>query len=176
MYSISVGKPLNLELKEGLSILNDGLGFQLFINLPNLSKHEIDSFNGKMKIGLFVDEETDIIAFLIEINNLISVSDVFFNINITPKGLDTVEKITNDDYGYAFTTTLVESTTNIVKGMRIVTLSNEFSKILYNRLEKEWKNEDVNNNIKYSQNVEKIMRKYSSSEMWNKRLCDCLYK
>lgn len=172
MECISVGQKLGVELPRGLSIRCDEYGFQLFINLGNLDKDEIKSFSDeKIDLGLFYDEETTVMDFLIRIEGLISESDICFNINLTPNKMDSLTKITDKSLGYSMTFILVEDNDNIVKRMRLFALPNDFSNVLYSCCKKQ-ASRDFDNN-KYMRQVLDLMDTNSVADLWAKSTIEC---
>lgn len=158
MYAIGLPHPFGDKLKEGASIYYDNCcGFTVEIKLPNLTPQAITAFRkGTISIDLSYLEK--ILFFTIDIDNF-TYFDLAFTSNITYlNSKDELGDIENNE-GFAFNFILTEATNNIVQALRVISLSNHFSKILLEKM-KEQLDENFNAN-EHNRKVFKIFSKYN---------------
>jgi len=121
---LTVGEKFDHEMPdESMSIMLNGGAPVLAFNF-SVSEKNIESFlNGITSFGLFA--ENSILFFLYKIDGFLDWSDLAFTIHLAGG-----EKIVDDGSYLPFHILLIESGTNIIKGIRIVTASPKFRTIL----------------------------------------------
>lgn len=166
MYAIGYKHPLSDDLKEGTSLMYDNSsGFILDFKLSNLRENEIEAFrSGTLSLDLSYIEK--IIIFVLDIEGFINV-DLAFTSNITALTSAKELKDVEDGTGIAFTMILTEGTTNIIKALRVFSLSNHFSKILISKMRDQFTADfDIN---QHSLNSDKVFNKYPTSKALKKQ-------
>lgn len=139
-------------LKEGIKIDLSEDGFTVIISLKDPSENEIQNVkNGKLKVGYF--SYKDVLLFLFKFGDM-NWMDAPFNINLS-KTLELQEL--SQDHGYACTIILINSNDAVVKGIRLIGLSNAIS----NRLKREIniQKEDVFIKSVYATNLQMLYTK-----------------
>lgn len=131
-YSVlKIGEKFDHDMPdESMSImLNAGIPVLTF-NFT-ISENDIQNFlNGVTSFGLFVDK--NILFFLFKIDGFLDWSDLAFTIHLAGG-----EKIIDDGSYLPFNLLLIESGTNIIKGIRIITVTPTFRSILVRILQKQ---------------------------------------
>lgn len=147
---------------DGMSIVLNS-GAPLLVFNYSLMPWEIEAFqNGDCSFGLFA--ENDLIFFLFKINGFMEWSDLAFTIHLAGD-----ETITAEPGYLPITLVLVESQTQIIKGLRVVSVSPVFRKHLADAIDAQAKN--TFNTINYYNGVGDIYRLYPSvTDMLNKAL------
>ena len=148
ILSLTVGEIFDHGMPdESMSIvLNSGAPLLLF-NF-SLSEKNIAAFqNGVSSFGLFA--EKDLLFLLFKIEGFLDWSDLAFTIHLAQD-----EKI-EDNGGYLpFNLVLVESSTNIIKALRMVTVSPTFRSVVVKAIERQ--NNEPFNVIDYYKNIKVI--------------------
>ncbi|HDF2795421.1 TPA: hypothetical protein PC506_000568 [Clostridioides difficile] len=159
MFKIEVGKKLEAEVPDGLSITFSETGFRAIFKLDNLSDKEIIEFRkGNLRIDVsFLDQ----IIFFVFTNTMgIGDADIPFTIHLSKcKEFQELE----ENEGYAMDLMLVEANNNIVKGFRRVGLNVNTSKYL-KKCAMEQLSHDFNKD-EYVRKITEIRRKYNSREI-----------
>jgi hypothetical protein len=121
---LTVGEKFDHDMPaEGMSILLVNGAPMLSFNFSVTEKNIAAFLHGSSSFGLF--SERNILFFLFKIDGFLDWSDLAFTIHLTGD-----EKI-EDNGGYLpFHLVLVESETNIIKGLRVVTVSPAFRSML----------------------------------------------
>ncbi|MDD1626797.1 MAG: hypothetical protein LUQ26_04875 [Methylococcaceae bacterium] len=136
---------------ESMSIvLNSGAPMLIF-NF-SLSEKNIAAFqNGVSSFGLFA--EKDLLFFLFKIEGFLDWSDLAFTIHLAQ------DENIEDNGGYLpFNLVLVESSTSIIKALRMVTVSPTFRSVLAKAIEQQ--NDDPFNVIDYYNSIKVIYETY----------------
>ena len=157
LYSIGQTHPLGEDIKEGASITYDNnYGFILDFKFSNLHKEEVENFRSGI-LSLDLAYLNKILFFIIDIDGF-TFSDVAFTSNITH--LTSKEQIENVEQGkgLAFSMVLTEGTTNIIKALRVISLSNHFSNILTEKMREQF--DDNFNPAKHTKDCIDIYNKY----------------
>lgn len=161
LYAVGETHPLGEDIKEGISITYDNnYGFTLDFKLSNLDDNEIENFRSGI-LSLDLAYLNKILFFIIDIDGF-TFSDVAFTSNIT--ALTSKEEIEDvkKGKGLSFSMVLTEGTTNIIKALRVIALSNHFSNILIDKMREQF---DVNfNQVKHTMDCIDIYNKYPSVE------------
>ena len=124
-YSIlKVGEKFDHDMPaESMSIMLHG-GIPMFTFNFTVSEKDIQNFlDGTTSFGLFT--EKNILFFLFKIDSFLDWSDLAFTIHLAGG-----EKILDDNSYLPFNLLLIESGTNIIKGIRVVTVTPTFRSIL----------------------------------------------
>lgn len=131
-YSIlKVGEKFDHDMPgESMSIILNGGVPVLSFNFA-LSESDIQNFlNNTASFGLFVDN--NILFFLFKIDGFLDWSDLAFTIHLAGG-----EKIIDNGSYLPFSLLLIESGTNIIRGIRFVTVTPTFRSILAKILQKQ---------------------------------------
>lgn len=166
LYSIGDMHPLGDSIKEGLSIMYDNdYGFILDFKFSNLENCEIENFrNGILSLDLAYLNK--IIFFIIDIEGF-TFSDIAFTSNITElTSKDDIKDIKKGE-GFCCSMILTEGTNNVIKALRVISLSNHFSNILVDKMREQFDN-NFNKN-KHTLDCIEIYNKYSSVKQLKKR-------
>lgn len=161
LYAIGETHPLGEDIKEGISITYDNnYGFIVDFKLSNLHSDEIENFRSGI-LSLDLAYLNKILFFIIDIDGF-TFSDVAFTSNITAlTSKDEIEDVKKDE-GLCFFMVLTEGTTNIVKALRLVSLSNHFSNILIDKMREQF---DVNfNQSKHTMDCIDVYNTYPSTK------------
>ncbi len=152
ILSLTVGKAFEHGMPdESMSIvLNNGTPMLTF-NF-SLSEKNIAAFlRGISSFGLFTDK--DLLFFLFKIEGFLDWSDLAFTIHLAQD--ETIE----DNRGYLpVYLVLVESSTSIIKALRMVTISPTFRSVLARAIEQQ--NNQPFNLIEYYKNIQVIYDSY----------------
>ena len=121
---LTVGEKFDHDMPaESMSILIMNGAPMLTFNFSVTKKNIAAFLNGSSSFGLF--SEHNILFFLFKIDGFLDWSDLAFTIHLA--GDETID----DNAGYLpFHLVLVESETNIIKGLRMVTVSHAFRSML----------------------------------------------
>ena len=161
LYAVGEIHPLGENITEGISISYDNsCGFVLDFKFSNLYSEEIKNFRSGI-LSLDLAYLNKILFFIIDIEGF-TFSDVAFTSNITAltssKEIEDIE----EGKGLAFSMVLTEGTTNVIKALRVISLSNHFSNILIDKMREQF---DFNfNPVKYNKDCTDIYNKYTSVE------------
>lgn len=150
----SVGEKPPFPHPNGLSIMFGETGFVVAIQLDDLTQSEISAFHDDIVDIYLCQASKDVSFFVFSINNFLELSDVAFTIFKTPFQLQGLNMDLNKDtnQGYAMTLILIDGHTNIIKAMRLIGLSNEFSQHINNvciEQSKRWYNDEEYQNHVY---------------------------
>ena len=149
---LKVGEKFDHDMPaESMSIMLNGGVLVLTFNF-SVSEKDIQNFlNGTASFGLFVDK--NILFFLFKIDSFLDWSDLAFTAHLANG------EIIIDDSGYLpFSLLLVESGTNIIKGIRIVTVTPNFRSILAQIIQKQ--NAERFDTLTYYSNISSIYESY----------------
>lgn len=126
---LEVGKPFPYKTMKNDGVMFDYRenGFEFLLGMNNVSSREVKAFkNGKVQIDLALIN--GIIFMIFEIDGLIGLSDAPFHIALSKTPLSSLEL---DDNGcYSLLMYLIDTVNNELRAMRLVSLDNDFSKIL----------------------------------------------
>lgn len=124
LLRLEVGQRFDRDMPdESMSIMLAG-GSPLLVFNFSLTEKQVDAFlNGSASFGLF--HEKDILFFLFRIDGFLDWSDLAFTIHLA--GDETIE---NHSSYLPFHLVLVDSATSIIQGIRVVTASPEFRRLL----------------------------------------------
>lgn len=152
MYFLAVGEKYPNKIIEGMAVSHDESGFTISIGFPNLKESEVEAFkNGKLT---FSASRLGKALFLItEIEGFIGISDVAFDVNLTENKMDEFRKSENENVGYKVEFLLVDTATGILKGIRVVGISQQLSNAIYETCEKQ-----LDDNFDVTQHVNEIMK------------------
>ena len=164
--SFEVGKKYNGNYHQEGIRLQYNKGFTLEVFLPQLSIAEILGFKtGKYKFAL--TEIDGILFFLSEFRGAISMSDSPFHFglyNNKESMANDLPKELGEDMGLSLNIIVVDSQTGIIKALRLVGLSTNFSKELI-RICLLQSKQDINK-LDYNRKLLEIQNKYSSSAIY----------
>jgi hypothetical protein len=124
IYYLTIGEKFDHDMPaESMSIVLINGAPMLTFNY-SVTERDIDAFlHGSLSLGLFY--ERGLLFFLFKIDGFLDWSDLAFTIHLACD-----EKV-DDNLGYLpFNLVLVESTTRIIKGLRMVTVSPAFRSML----------------------------------------------
>ena len=121
---LTVGEKFDHDMPdESMSIMLNGGTPVLAFNFSVTEKNIETFLNGITSFGLFAED--NILFFLYKIDGFLDWSDLAFTIHLAGG-----EKIVDDGSYLPFHILLIESGTNVIKGIRIVTASPKFRTIL----------------------------------------------
>ena len=136
---------------ESMSIVLNG-GVPILTFNFSVSEKDIQNFlNGTTSFGLFTDK--NILFFLFKIDGFMDWSDLAFTVHLAGG-----EKIIDDGSYLPFSLLLIESSTNIIKGIRVVTVTPTFRSILTKILQKQ--NTERFDTLAYYNNINTIYESY----------------
>lgn len=161
MLIFGVGSSCPIEVGEGTSILFKDGTFTIIVKMSDLFEQDIQAFNdGELKLGLCkYDPKT--LFFVYGIEKFVYMSDVAFNIGLTEDKVAGLVTDFSENTGYGFNFVLVEEETNIVKALRTVGVTQNFSEIINNNCI-----EQYNAGIEgYEETVRKVFNTYSSERL-----------
>ena len=168
MYSIKVGSKYSGNIKQEGIRLNYSGGFNLEIILADLTTKEImDIKFGKYSFGLTLME--DILFFTCGLGKSIEISDAPFHFGLyTDDRINDLPKTVIEGEGLALNITAIDSRTGIVKALRVIGLSTDFSRELIRICLFQSKMEVSSQ--KYDRLLTNIQGSYSSQEIYEKTL------
>lgn len=168
MIEFSIGKKNPIE-REGMFIQADESGLTLFMTLDHLTEKEIEGCK-KGSISIDLVYLKDIVFFVTKIEGF-EVSDASFVANNSSfKPVENVEEGT----GYPFQIILTESTTGIIKAMRLVSFNTRFSREL-NKCIKDQLNKPFDKDM-CNRNLSTIMNTYSSKDLLKFSIVNTKYR
>jgi len=136
---------------ESMSIVLHGGTPMLIFNFT-ISEKDIQNFlNGTISFSLF--SEKNMLFFLFKIDGFMDWSDLAFTIHLAGD-----EEIIDDGSYLPFSLLLIESGTNIIKGMRLVTVTPTFRSILTKILQKQ--QVEKFDSVAYYKNISTIYESY----------------
>jgi len=149
---LTVGDKFDHEMPdESMSIMLNGGTPVLAFNF-SVTENNIKAFmDGITSFGLFTED--NILFFLYKIDNFLDWSDLAFSIHLAGD-----ETIIDDGSYLPFTILLIESGTNIIKGIRIVTASPRFRSMFTKIIAEQ--NTEKFNTITYYKKINKIYENY----------------
>lgn len=105
-------------------------GHELLMSLANLSQKEVQAITqGSAEFALFV--QGDMMLFLYRFGDAVPWSDAPYSWHLVPSEQRTLPSEISAAEGVLLSIVLVEATTGIVKGIRVVSFSPEFSSSLH---------------------------------------------
>ena len=123
MQRFCVGEEFPIKIKDGISASFRGSRMDHLIGLNRISKKEVESFNsGEIKI--YLSKVNDVIFLLTEIEGVLAVSDAPLLLDIIDEDYSPIPK---GDMSYLLNIFLVDTSDNMLKGMRVIGLSNDLS-------------------------------------------------
>lgn len=123
-FHLTVGEKFNRDLPdESMNILLMNGSPMLTFNFSLTSKQISAFLNGTASFGLFYDR--GMLFFLFKIDGFLDWSDLAFSIHLAGG-----EKVEEGDGYLPFNLVLIDSKTNIIKGLRMVTASPYFRSVL----------------------------------------------
>ena len=152
ILSLTVGKTFSHGMPdESMSIILNGGSPMLVFNF-SLSEKNIAAFqHGISSFGLFA--EKNLLFFLFKIEGFLDWSDLAFTIHLAQD-----EKIEDNEGYLAFNLVLVESSTSIIKALRMVTVSPTFRSVITKAVEQQ--NKEPFNVIEYYKSIKMIYDTY----------------
>ena len=132
----------------------------LFLGGPNKKEVE-DVKNGDAEFALFV--ERDLIILLYKFGQSIDWSDAPFSIHLVPLAERVLPELINDNTRVLLHVLLVDASTGIIKAMRAISLSNEFSAALHQAILDQAKKTFTKN--EYDRELTGLYNGYSSSTL-----------
>lgn len=163
IMTLVIGERFDHELPDdGMSVIING-GTPVIVFNFSLMPVEIKAFqNGDCSFGLFA--EKDLIFFLLKIDGFMEWLNLAFTIHLADD-----EKIEDEPSYLPFSLVLLESQTNIIKGLRMVTVSPTFRQTLAKAIDTQAKNSF--NPIDYYNAIGAAYKQYPSvADMLNKAL------
>lgn len=159
MQRFCVDEEFPIKINEGISASFRGSRIDYLIGLEGITSKEIESFrNGEIKI--YLSKINGVIFLLAEIDGVLAVSDAPLLLDIVNGDYSPIEK---GDMSYLLNVFLIDTSTNILKGMRVIGLSNDISNKLSIILDKMIdKNIDL---YEYAQTSIYVQSKMSSQAM-----------
>lgn len=132
MEALEVGKKYDRfrKMPEGASLNINELGMMVLITMPNITKSEVETIN-KGQLKYYLTEYKEILYLVLDYGHL------SFDIGYNRKDDPDLEDIKDDKSGYAVTIVLADTVTGEVKSIRLISLSNHFSKTLKNVIERQ---------------------------------------
>ena len=151
-YSLKLGEKFDHDMPdESMSIMLNGGVPVLTFNF-RVSDKDIQNFlNGTASFGLFTDK--NILFFLFKIDRFMDWSDLAFTAHLAGG-----EIIIDDGSYLPFSLLLIESSTSIIKGIRVVTVTPTFRSILAKILQKQ--NTERFDTVAYYKNISAIYDSY----------------
>lgn len=123
MQRFCVGEEFPIKIKDGISASFRSYRIDHLIGLKHISKNEAESFNsGEIKV--YLSKVNDVIFLLTEIEGVLAVSDAPLLLDIIDEDYSPIPK---GDMSYLLNIFLVDTSDNILKGMRVIGLSNDLS-------------------------------------------------
>ena len=149
---LTVGEKFDHDMPdESMSIMLNGGTPVLAFNFSVTEKNIETFLNGITSFGLFAED--NILFFLYKIDGFLDWSDLAFTIHLAGG-----EKIVDDGSYLPFHILLIESDTNVIKGIRIVTVSPKFRTILAKTIARQ-KTEKFDT-LAYYKRINKIYESY----------------
>jgi len=149
---LKVGEKFDREMPdESMSIMLNNDAPILTFNFSVSEKNIHDFLNGVTSFGLFC--EKNILFFLYKIDGFLAWSDLAFTTHLTDD--ETIE----DDGSYLpFNLVLIESSTSIIKGIRVISVTPRFRSILAELIQLQRK--DKFDTLAYYKNISVIYESY----------------
>lgn len=158
MIKLEVGKNFPLtKMREGLLFDLKEEGFHLLAGMRNIEDFEVSAFR-KGRINFHLSYVNDIIFLILEIEGVIGVSDIPFHIGLTRAPLDIL-----NEKKFPIWLFLIDIKDNTLKAMRLIGLSEEFSTILKQLIEKQMEKSFDKN--EYDKNLIKIYNTFSPMDL-----------
>ena len=158
LVGFKVGDNFPLEkVKEGIAITLYKQGIFLTIGFDNISNDEVLSFK-KNKMSIDLTCVNDIIFMILEIKNIVNLSDAPFPICTNIDDFNLMASIAKEQYFINFF--LIETNNNTIKAMRFIGAPPEFHKILSTLIEKQ-----IEKNLTletYKKNLNYVYNNFSS--------------
>lgn len=171
MNSLEVGEiyPGNYR-QEGIK-LDYNNGFTLYLFLPDLREEEVsDIQKGEYKFGLTKVE--DILFFTLGFGESIDISDAPFHFGLyTDNRIKKLPRDIEDGQGIALNVVAVDSRSDIVKALRLIGLSTDFSRELIKT--SIWQSNRNVNQEQYNRKLNRIFNAYSSLDLYNMATVRC---
>lgn len=164
MMMFKVGSNCPVEVQEGASILFIDSSFTVFIKMSDLFDEDVTAFrDNELKLALCkYDPKT--LFFVYGIKKFVYMSDIAFHIGLTASKLDGLKDNIEEGTGYGFTFVLIEEETNIIKAIRTVTVTKNFSEII-NKCFKEQYKAGLDG---YEETVKSVFKQYSAEQLVQK--------
>lgn len=161
MLMLGVGKECPINVEEGASILFKDSMFNVFIKMSDLFEEDIKAFmDNELKLGLCkYDPKT--LFFVYGVEGFIYMSDMAFNIGLTYNKIDGLVTDFEEGKGYGFNFVLIEEETNIIKAIRTVGVTKNFSDIINTCCMEQFK-AGLDG---YEETVHKVFKEYSSERL-----------
>ena len=152
ILSLTVGKTFSFDVpEESMSIILNSGAPMLVFNF-SLSEKNIAAFrNGVSSFGLFA--EKNLLFFLFKIEGFLDWSDLAFTIHLVQD-----EEIEDHDGYLPFNLVLVDSSTSIIKALRMVTVSPTFRSVLVRAIERQ--HQEPFNVIEYYKDIKLVYDTY----------------
>lgn len=149
---LKVGEKFDHDMPtESMSIMLNG-GIPVLTFNFTVSEKDIQNFlNGTISFGLFTKK--NILFFLFKIDSFLDWSDLAFTVHLAGG-----ERIIDNNSYLPFNLLLIESGTNIIKGIRVVTVTPAFRSILVIILKKQ--NTERFDTLAYYKNISAIYDNY----------------
>lgn len=163
MIKIEVGRPFpSSNIIEGVAINFEEEGFYLPIGFRNITDKEVHAFKND-KIDIDIAFVNNIIFIVFEIDGVVELSDAAFHIALSTTPLRFLDL--NDGEGYKLHMFLIDSNNNELKAIRIIELSNDFSTVLKNLIDKQL--DEFFNMQDYEKKLANIFNKMTQQDLKN---------
>ena len=170
MQKLQVGEHLfgqkGTGISDGARLEYTKSGLMLVVHAKNPLQKEIESFS-KKRVDLALYEKGQVIWFLFKIQGSLSWSDCPFSIKLNkdPYIIDNFPRHLPGDQGLGLHMILVESSSGIIKAMRLVGLENRFSQEFCNMLQRQV--ESAFDLEKYVQEIKQVFSNFTPKQLVN---------
>lgn len=163
MIKIEVGRPFpSSNIIEGVAINFEEEGFYLPIGFRNITDKEVHAFKND-KINIDIAFVNNVVFIVFEIDGVVKLSDAAFYIALSTTPLRFLDL--NDGEGYKLHMFLIDSNNNELKAIRIIELSNDFSTVLKNLIDKQL--DEFFNMQDYEKKLANIFNKMTQQDLKN---------
>lgn len=161
MIKIEVGRPFpSSNIIEGVAINFEEEGFYLPIGFRNITDKEVHAFKND-KINIDIAFVNNIIFIVFEIDGVVELSDAAFHIALSTTPLRFLDL--NDGEGYKLHMFLIDSKDNVLKAIRLVSLSEEFSHTLKTLIDKQL--EEFFNMDDYNKRLANVFNNFTQQDL-----------
>ena len=149
--------------EDSVRINVNGAGIQLKVFLNNPDLDEIEQFKAAESFEIRSTILENVLFFTFKIGNL-EIMDAPYSPHLEQEFNINTEGIEAGDKGFSLNLILINSLNGEIKTLRLIGLSNKFSKELAKQIE-ELKRKDFNT-YEYDKNLNKLFSKYSTKEIY----------
>ena len=159
--------------EDGVRINVNGAGIQLKVFFNNPDSNEIEQFKVEESFEIRSTILENVLFFTFKIGNL-EIMDAPYSPHLEQEFNINREELETGDQGFSLNLVLINSLDGEIKTLRIIGLSNKFSKELANQIE-ELKKKEIDK-YDYENNLNKLFSKYTTKEIYKMSINYCKIK